>query len=101
MGFESIWHWILLLVIALVIFGTGKLTKMGPDLGNAVRGFKKAMQGDDKDEKDEKNAAETLKADPPEVKPSAKPAEPEAAVDAAAPKPEAKATDTADAGESK
>lgn len=64
MGLDSIWHLIILLVIVLVIFGTGKLTKMGPDLGNAVRGFKKAMQGDDKDDTD---AAEKLKADPPEA----------------------------------
>ena len=43
MGLDSFWHWIILLVVVLVIFGTGKLAKMGPDLGNAVRGFKKAM----------------------------------------------------------
>ena len=67
MGFDSIWHWLLLLVIVLVIFGTGKLTKLGPDLGNAVRGFKKALQGDEDAEKAkaEKAAAEKLQADPP------------------------------------
>lgn len=66
MGFDSIWHWLLLLVIVLVIFGTGKLTKIGPDLGNAVRGFKKALHGNDEDDK--AKAAETsekLQADPP------------------------------------
>ncbi len=70
MGFDSIWHWLLLLVIVLVVFGTGKLSKMGPDLGNAVRGFKKAMQGDDdearqKEEEARRKAAEQLRADPP------------------------------------
>lgn len=63
MGFDSIWHWLLLLVIVLVIFGTGKLTKIGPDLGNAVRGFKKAMQGDDEEAK--RKEQDQLKADPP------------------------------------
>jgi sec-independent protein translocase protein TatA len=68
MGLDSVWHWVILLVIILVIFGTGKLTKMGPDLGNAVRGFKKAMQGDDDEAKREeakRKEQESLKADPP------------------------------------
>ena len=66
MGFDSIWHWLLLLVIVLVIFGTGKLTKIGPDLGNAVRGFKKALSGDDAADKDkDKVDGEKLQADPP------------------------------------
>lgn len=66
MGFDSIWHWLLLLVIVLVIFGTGKLTKIGPDLGNAVRGFKKALQGDDEDGKTKPTGSnDKLQADPP------------------------------------
>ncbi|HWG66406.1 MAG TPA: twin-arginine translocase TatA/TatE family subunit [Rhodanobacteraceae bacterium] len=64
MGFDSIWHWLLLLVIVLVIFGTGKLTKIGPDLGNAMRGFKKAFHGED-DEKKAAASSEKLQADPP------------------------------------
>ena len=69
MGFDSIWHWLLLLVIVLVVFGTGKLSKIGPDLGNAVRGFKKAMHEDDEEGKAAKGdgtaSDERLKADPP------------------------------------
>lgn len=67
MGFDSIWHWLILLVIVLVLFGTSKLTKIGPDLGNAVRGFKKALQGDDEADKAKKAAdsSEKLQADPP------------------------------------
>ena len=66
MGFDSIWHWLLLLVIVLVIFGTGKLTKIGPDLGNAVRGFKKALSGEDGAAKDKPaEGEEKLQADPP------------------------------------
>lgn len=66
MGFDSIWHWLLLLVIVLVIFGTGKLTKIGPDLGNAVRGFKKALHGDEEAADDKAaDSSEKLKADPP------------------------------------
>lgn len=64
MGLDSVWHWVLLLVIVLVIFGTGKLAKMGPDLGNAVRGFKKAMH-DPEEEAKKKAEEERLRADPP------------------------------------
>jgi sec-independent protein translocase protein TatA len=63
MGLDSIWHWLILLVVILLIFGTGKLTRVGSDLGNAVRGFKKAMQGDEEEEK--RKAQEKLQADPP------------------------------------
>ncbi|PKO89365.1 Sec-independent protein translocase subunit TatA [Dechloromonas hortensis] len=40
MGALSIWHWLLVLVIVLLIFGTKKLPNIGQDLGGAVRGFK-------------------------------------------------------------
>lgn len=63
MGLDSFWHWAILLVIILLVFGTGKLTRVGSDLGNAVRGFKKAMQGDEDEEK--RKAQEKLHADPP------------------------------------
>ncbi|HET6804377.1 MAG TPA: twin-arginine translocase TatA/TatE family subunit [Frateuria sp.] len=65
MGLDSFWHWIILLIVVLVIFGTGKLAKMGPDLGNAVRGFKKAMQGDEEEDEAKRKAQEQLRADPP------------------------------------
>jgi sec-independent protein translocase protein TatA len=65
MGLDSFWHWIILLVVVLVIFGTSKLSKIGPDLGNAVRGFKKAMQGDDDEDEAKRKAQEQLRADPP------------------------------------
>lgn len=67
MGFDSIWHWLLLLVIVLVIFGTSKLTRAGSDLGKAVRGFKKALNGDEDEDAKAKPAGTTekLQADPP------------------------------------
>lgn len=65
MGFDSIWHWIIVLILVLLIFGTKKIRNLGPDIGNAVRGFKKAMNGDDEEEAKAKAAAEKLQADPP------------------------------------
>lgn len=48
MGSFSIWHWIILLVIVLLVFGTKRLTSGAKDLGKAVNEFKKGMQGDEK-----------------------------------------------------
>ena len=44
MGGFSIWHWLIVLVIVLLIFGTKKLRNMGSDLGGAVKGFKDGMK---------------------------------------------------------
>jgi sec-independent protein translocase protein TatA len=50
MGTWSIWHWLVVLLIVLLVFGTKKLRNIGADLGGAVRGFKDGMKqsGDDK-----------------------------------------------------
>ena len=48
MGSFSIWHWLIVLVIVLLIFGTKKLRNMGADLGGAVKGFKDGMKDDGK-----------------------------------------------------
>ena len=47
MGSFSIWHWLIVLVIVLLIFGTKKLRNVGTDLGGAVKGFKDGMKGDE------------------------------------------------------
>ena len=47
MGSFSIWHWVIVLVIVLLIFGTKKLRNMGSDLGGAVKGFKDGVKGED------------------------------------------------------
>ena len=44
MGSMSIWHWIIVLVIVALIFGTKKLRNFGEDLGSAVKSFKKGMR---------------------------------------------------------
>ena len=44
MGGLSIWHWLIVLVIVLLVFGTRKLKNMGEDLGGAVKGFKQGMR---------------------------------------------------------
>ena len=44
MGSFSIWHWLIVLLVVVLIFGTGKLKNMGKDLGGAVKGFKDGMR---------------------------------------------------------
>ncbi|MFT3733610.1 MAG: Sec-independent protein translocase subunit TatA [Rhodocyclaceae bacterium] len=44
MGSFSIWHWLIVLVIVLLVFGTKKLRNIGEDLGGAVKGFKQGMK---------------------------------------------------------
>ena len=47
MGGLSIWHWLIVLLVVVLIFGTKKLRNMGHDLGGAVKGFKEGMKTGD------------------------------------------------------
>jgi sec-independent protein translocase protein TatA len=47
MGGFSLWHWLIVLVIVVLIFGTKRLKNVGQDLGEAVKGFKKGMTEDE------------------------------------------------------
>jgi sec-independent protein translocase protein TatA len=56
MGTWSIWHWLVVLLVVILMFGTKKLGNVGKDLGEAIRGFKKGLAGDE---------PAKLEADPP------------------------------------
>ncbi len=45
MGSFSIWHWLIVLLVVVLIFGTKKLKNIGGDLGGAVKGFKDGVKG--------------------------------------------------------
>ena len=47
MGSLSIWHWLIVLVIVALVFGTKKIGNMGSDFGKAVKGFKDGVKGDE------------------------------------------------------
>lgn len=47
MGSFSIWHWLIVLVIVMLVFGTKKLSNIGSDLGKAVKGFKDGVKGEE------------------------------------------------------
>lgn len=68
MGGFSITHWLILLVVVVIVFGTSKLKDAGKDLGSAVKGFKEAVKEDDKDRLDhtanpQQELKQALKAD--------------------------------------
>ena len=54
MGSFSLWHWLIVLLIVVLIFGTKKLKNMGGDVGGAVNEFKKAMKDNQDPERAEK-----------------------------------------------
>ncbi|MES2741286.1 MAG: Sec-independent protein translocase subunit TatA [Pseudomonadota bacterium] len=47
MGSMSIWHWLIVLVVVMLVFGTKKLGNMGGDIGKAVKGFKDGIKGEE------------------------------------------------------
>jgi sec-independent protein translocase protein TatA len=66
MGSFSIWHWLVVLLIVVLIFGTKKLKNIGQDLGGAVKGFKDGV----------KDGASSADAPPAQVTVNAKPTDP-------------------------
>jgi sec-independent protein translocase protein TatA len=44
MGSFSIWHWLIVLLVIVLVFGTSKLKNVGKDLGGAIKGFKEGMK---------------------------------------------------------
>jgi sec-independent protein translocase protein TatA len=56
MGSFSIWHWLVVLAIVVVIFGTKKLRNIGSDLGGAIKNFKESMKGEEDTAKQEEAA---------------------------------------------
>jgi sec-independent protein translocase protein TatA len=67
MGSFSIWHWLIVLVVVLLIFGTKKLRNIGADLGGAVKGFKEGVKSADEDKPaaklDSANAGQTFEGE--------------------------------------
>ena len=63
MGSFSIWHWLIVLAIIALVFGTKKLGNIGSDLGTAIRGFKKAMNDGESEERSKQLKHEAGDAD--------------------------------------
>jgi sec-independent protein translocase protein TatA len=63
MGSLSIWHWLIVLVIIMLVFGTKKLRNIGSDLGGAVKGFKEGVKDGASDASSDGQAAKTIDVD--------------------------------------
>jgi sec-independent protein translocase protein TatA len=65
MGSLSIWHWLIVLIIVLLVFGTKKLRNIGTDLGGAVKGFKDGMKAESEAEKkpDQVTSGQTIEGE--------------------------------------
>lgn len=68
MGSLSIWHWLIVLAVVALVFGTKKLGSIGSDLGSAIRGFKKAMNEGESEEKSKQLKHDAEDADFSDVK---------------------------------
>lgn len=63
MGSFSIWHWLIVLLVVVLIFGTKKLKNMGSDLGGAVKGFKEGMRTDEEQSKQLGEGGQTIEGE--------------------------------------
>ena len=68
MGSLSIWHWLIVLLVIVLIFGTKKLRNIGSDLGGAVRGFKEGIRSEGDESQNNTGAASTGRTIEGEVK---------------------------------
>ena len=67
MGSFSIWHWLIVLLIVVMVFGTKKLKNLGSDLGGAVKGFKDGMKDGGNQAADDNAAAQPASQAAPQV----------------------------------
>ncbi len=63
MGSLSIWHWLIVLLVVVLIFGTKKLRNIGQDLGGAVKGFKEGMRSEDEAAKQIEDDGRTIEGE--------------------------------------
>ncbi len=64
MGFSSIWHWVIVLVIILLLFGAGKIPRLMGDLAKGVKAFKSGLKEDDNAEGEAPKAIKSETAEP-------------------------------------
>ena len=63
MGGLSIWHWLIVLLVIVLVFGTKKLRNIGSDLGSAVKGFKEGMRNEDEAAKHVEEGGRTIEGE--------------------------------------
>jgi sec-independent protein translocase protein TatA len=64
MGSLSIWHWLVVIVVVLLLFGRGKISDLMGDVAQGIKAFKKGMADDDKVETAKAEPAKTIDHEP-------------------------------------
>ncbi len=64
-GFTSIWHWVIVLLVIVLLFGAKKIPELAKGLGSGIKNFKKAVKDD---EEEDKNEPKTLDAQATQTK---------------------------------
>ena len=72
MGSMSIWHWILVIGVVLLLFGRGKITELMGDVAQGIKAFKKGMAEEDKPEVQKAESAKTIEHQVESVSPDLK-----------------------------
>jgi sec-independent protein translocase protein TatA len=67
MGTFSIWHWLIVLLVVLLVFGTKKLRNLGSDLGGAVKGFKDGLKEGATEDKSNTEAQTSQRVEAPQT----------------------------------
>jgi sec-independent protein translocase protein TatA len=73
MGSLSIWHWLIVLLVVVLVFGTKKLRNLGSDLGGAVKGFKEGMKTGEEEEMPPPAQQASARIIEPDIKDNAQP----------------------------
>lgn len=84
MGFTSIWHWLIVLVIVLLLFGAGKLPKVMGDLAKGIKNFKAGLKDEGDDAAAQAPAQPSIPAQPAQPAPAPAQSAPQAAPQAPA-----------------
>ena len=64
MGFTSIWHWVIVLVIVLLLFGAGKIPRLMGDLAKGVKAFKSGLKDEEAGDGEDRKALKSEAAQP-------------------------------------
>lgn len=71
-GFGSVWHWVIVLLVVVLLFGAKKIPELAKGLGSGIKNFKKAVKEDDEEESVEMPEPEVAKVEKPARKKTAK-----------------------------
>ncbi|PAF53988.1 Sec-independent protein translocase TatA [Helicobacter sp. 13S00482-2] len=71
-GFGSVWHWVIVLLVVVLLFGAKKIPELAKGLGSGIKNFKKAVKEDDEDEFSDASESEPTKIEKPTKTPRVK-----------------------------